>query len=85
MMVVTITAMSVKECHKRFMTGNGKHISCKDGDRWAMVYGCLWHCFTHIDSTVTTNDDDMEIGSGRKILLPYTYPLTSYDLWYLGT
>ena len=35
------------------MTGNGKHTTHKNGDDWmiwGMVYGILWHCFTHIIS-----------------------------------
>ena len=30
------------------MTGNGKQTTYKNGDDWGMVYGCLWHCLTHI-------------------------------------
>ena len=30
------------------MTGNGNHTTYKNGDDWGMVYGCLWHCLTHI-------------------------------------
>ena len=29
-------------------TGNGNHTTFRNGDDWGMVYGCLWHCFTHI-------------------------------------
>ena len=30
-------------------TGNGNHTTFRNGDDWGMVYGCLWHCFTHIN------------------------------------
>ena len=32
------TLLSVKQCHKPPMTGNGNHTTFKNGDDWGMVY-----------------------------------------------
>ena len=29
--------LRIKQCHKPPMTGNGKHITCENGDDWGMV------------------------------------------------
>ena len=75
-------------------TGNGNHTTFRNGDDWGMVYGCLWHCFTHIipvssmifphPSYPFQDCPAMDCSGGYLIIKVWVnMPLTFWDILYI--